>query len=197
MNTPLRYYTNTLRAAVAGNGIPVRVEISDADFYRFLSIPEGVEVSINEGPFIPLYLIPSYQRKPNEEQIRVITIKNLTAQDLVYRLVAGLGALPPSFENEVKEPRTEAVGWSGTSIAAGAAVTFVPLLSGMRTRRKAIVVSNRDPSADLLLRDASNNVVGVISGGEKQIFPISETVNLFNAGGSAVACAVGEIYWLG
>ena len=197
MNTPLRYYTNTLRAAVAGNGIPVRVEISDADFYRFLSIPEGVEVSINEGPFIPLYLIPSYQRKPNEEQIRVITIKNLTTQDLVYRLVAGLGALPPSFENEVKEPRTEAVGWSGTSVAAGAAVNFVPLLSGMRTRRKAIIVSNRDPSADLLLRDASNNVVGVISGGEKQIFPISETVNLFNAGGSAVACAVGEIYWLG
>jgi hypothetical protein len=197
MNTPLRYYTNTLRAAVAGNGIPVRVDTSDADFYRFLSIPEGVEVSINEGPFIPLYLIPSYQRKPNEEQIRVITIRNLTGQDLVYRLVAGLGALPPSFENEVKEPRTEAVGWSGSSVAAGVAVTFVPLLSGMRTRRKAIIVSNRDPSADLLLRDASNNVVGVISGGEKQIFPISETVNLFNAGGASVACAVGEIYWLG
>jgi hypothetical protein len=197
MNTPLRYYSNTLRAAVGGAGIPVRVDLSDADFYRFLSIPEGVEVSINDGPFIPLYLIPSYQRKPNEEALRVVTLINTTTQVLVYRLVAGLGALPPSFENEVKEPRTEAVGWSGTSVAAGVSVNFVPLLSGMRTRRKAIIVNNRDTSADLLLRDASNNVVGVISGGEKQIFPISETVNLYNAGGAAVACAVGEIYWLG
>lgn len=197
MNTPLRYYTNTLRAAVGGVGIPVRVDTSDADFYRFLSIPEGVEVSIDDGPFIPLYLIPSYQRKPNEEPIRVITLKNLTTSDLVYRLVAGLGALPPSFENEVKEPRTEAVGWAGNSVAAGTTEIFVPILSGMRTRRKAIIISNRDPGADLLLRDANGNVVGVISGGERQMFPISETVQLRNDGGAPVPCAVGEIYWLG
>jgi hypothetical protein len=192
MNTPFRYYQNFLEP-----NKPANVETSDADFYRFLSIPQGVEVSVNDGPDVPLFLIPSYERKANESPIVRIRLTNKTTQTIVYRLIAGLGRIPPSFENEVKEPRTEAVGWAGSSIAAGAAVDFVPALSGMRTRRKAIIVSNLDPSADLRLRDTSNNVVGVISGGERQMFPISETVNLFNAGGAPVSCNVGEIYWLG
>jgi hypothetical protein len=196
MNTPLRYYTNTLPA----NSVPVRVELADADFYRFLSISEGVMLSVNDGPDIPLFLVSNYQRKENEDKIRSLVMKNTGPQALVYRLVAGLGSLPPSFENEVKEPRTEAIGWSGTSLAPTTAQTFIPLLSGMRTRRKALVVSNLDPSANLYLRDNATptpNVIAVIGGGEKMIFPISETVQLYNPGGAAVSCHVGEVYWLG
>jgi hypothetical protein len=195
MNTPFRYYQNFLEPSK-----PANVETSDADFYRFLSIPQGVEISVNDGPDVPLFLIPSYERKANESPIVRIRLTNKTTQTIVYRLIAGLGRIPPSFENEIKEPRTEAVGWSDTSLAAGADQDFVPLLSGMRTRRKHIIISNLDPSANLFLRDKTTPIPGniaVIGGGEKMQFSISETVNLYNPGGAAVSCAVGEVYWLG
>lgn len=195
MNTPFRYYQNFLQP-----GQPVAIETADADFYRFLSIPEGVMVSVNDGPEVPLFLIPSYERKANESPIERIRLTNNTAQTLVYRLIAGLGRIPPSFENDVKEPRTEAVGWSGVSLAPTTGHTFVPLLSGMRTRRKHLIVSNLDASANLYLRDLATptpGVIAVIGGGEKMQFSISEAVELYNPGGAAVSCAVGEIYWLG
>lgn len=194
MNTPFRYYQNFLEP-----NKPVNVETADADFYRFLSIPQGVEVSVNDGPDVPLFLIPSYERKEKESPIVRIRITNRTTQTIVYRLIAGLGRIPPSFENEIKEPRTEGVGWQGTSIANAVGVDFVPLLSGMRTRRKHIIVNNLDPSANLYLRDKATppGVIAVIGGGEKMQFSISETVQVYNPGGAPVSCQIGEVYWLG
>ena len=154
MITPLRFHSNTIPAAPSGGvSAPVRIEISDADFFRFLNIPEGVLISVNDGTDLPLWVIPSFQRDAKDEPISVITLKNTKPTPIIYRMVSGRGILPPAFDNVVKEPPTRVVGVAGT-IGANASIDLDPdLVLGARDqRRKGILVSNKEVSGRLELR---------------------------------------------
>ena len=195
MNTHLRVFSNIVAAGTAANPGIYPIDTPDCDFFRFMSVTEGLIVSVNDGPDIPVTAIPSYKIKEGDDTIQRLVIKNTNSFAVQVRLIAGRGDLPPTFYGDMREPSTEGVGWSGTSIGATSGQTFTPQLTGQRTRRKAVIVSNLDPAANLQLRDASNNIIAYVGPAEKMIFPISETVIVFNPGGSAISCAIGEVYW--
>jgi hypothetical protein len=94
------------------------------------------------------------------------------------------------------EPETELKAWDGTQIGAGLGVTFPPVLTGTRIRRKAIMFDNQDPTSSLQWRDVDGNVGGYVRPDQIIQQPLSGTVELFNPTGGNIACSVSEIYWL-
>lgn len=94
------------------------------------------------------------------------------------------------------EPETELVAWSGTQIGAASGVTFPPVLTTPRVRRKALLIDNQDPALPLHVRDVAGNVAFHVRAETTITVPASGIVEVFNPAGAPVACSVCEIYWV-
>lgn len=125
---------------------------------------------------------------PNKVTLQFAADGGVIADDRL-NLITGRGVL------EVVDPKTRVAGWTG-DLAANSGHTFAPALQPGDIRRKAVVVSNGDAtSLRIQMRDPSGIAWNIILPGETAVFPISETVEVFNPNPAPVSVYVGEIYW--
>lgn len=124
-----------------------------------------------------------------------VELVNPTAEMIRADFWIGHIAFYDDRRDNIESP-TQAVAWAGTEIPATDEVAFPPLLVAGRIRRKAIVVSNRDPALNLEITDADGNIVCRVGPEESIMLPLSEACSVKNENGAPVACNVGEIYWL-
>lgn len=94
------------------------------------------------------------------------------------------------------EPKTAMVAGVVNSINAITAFTLTGVPSTLQLRRKAIGVTNLDPNLNLQLRDALLNIGLTIFPGTSIIYPLSESVQIYNPNGAAVALSYNEVWWL-
>lgn len=99
------------------------------------------------------------------------------------------------------EARTECVpiatsaAWDGTQMDSYSTIELPGTPTETLYRRRAVVVSNLDPSAVIELRDGSNVVTGIVRPGETITHNVSGPVFIGNNTGAAVPATISEIWW--
>lgn len=131
---------------------------------------------------------------PSGQHFERLEIRNPTAGDLLVTVYIG-GPLYRDSRASIIEPKTRAIGWSGTQLAATTGETFDGVPSGFLIRRKSIQVTNLDQNLTLQIRDTDGEVVLTVFPQTSITLPISEAIEIYNQNGSAVACNISEIWW--
>ena len=62
--------------------------------------------------------------------------------------------------------------------------------------RKAVLVSNLDPTSSLLLRDSAGATILAVPAAQVIELETSDDVQVFNPNGSPVSCRIGEVFYL-
>lgn len=181
----------TLKIA-AGKTEPVNAEGNN---FHVVFAPVPIEVRWANGGEFGFYEQGAGVRDiPGGQTFRRLEVRNPTVGDITVVIYVG-GPIYSDARSSVIEPRTEYDAWTGTQINAATGQTFSGVPSGSRIRRKAIQITNLDATLNLQVRDSAGHV-GLIVFPETSItLPISEAVEIYNANGAAVACAVSEIFW--
>lgn len=192
----LRYFSNTIPATAPGNTPrPVAIETPDGEFFRFLTLARDIEIQLNEGQWMPAAACPSFRIKDGDPVIERIRLRNTGNYAATYRLIVGRGELPPVTVGESSEPDTVAISYDLAEVPASDTVWLPPQLTGLRFRRKAVVVANESPAVSLHLVDEDGNKIVRVPGDREIMLPISGRVGLKNETGAPVAVSVGGIYW--
>lgn len=140
-------------------------------------------------------------------QFQYITVHNPATNGEVYlEIIAGYGEFidnrlnivrtRPASLQPVVDAQSEAEGSGVTSIAAAGTEVFPATPPAGYLFRKSITISNLDPSAPLYVRDAVGAVIGVVFAQTAQVYFVSGEVQVFNPNAGAVACFIGEIWYL-
>jgi hypothetical protein len=170
------------------------VNIGSADFFAVVFCPGDLEIKLPGGTFTLFGQGDSYTMPPGEFFTR-LEVKNPsivnTTRVVIY---AGLGRYEQRRQSVI-EPATEFSGSPTTSLAGGSGIAFDGITTGNRIRRKSINVSNLDPAAPLQLRDINGTVALIVPAGHSITLPVSQYIELYNPGGSAVSFAFNEIWW--
>ncbi len=97
----------------------------------------------------------------------------------------------------VIEPGTFLVANAATSLAAAGNIdlTGTPP-STLYYRRKAVMVSNLDPTNSLNIKDQAGAIALVVFAATSVIIPSSLFIRVNNASGSTIALSVSEIWWM-
>lgn len=192
----LRYFSNTIPATAPGDmPKPVAIETPDGEFFRFLTLARDIEIQLNEGQWMPAAACPSFRIKDGDPVIERIRLRNTGNYAATYRLIVGRGELPPVTVNEASEPSTVAISYDLASIGASDTAWLEPKLTGLRFRRKAVIVANEDPAVSLWLVDETGKRVTRIPPDREIILPVSEKVGIENPTGATVSISAGGIYW--
>lgn len=165
----------------------------DADFFWILESPVTLQVRVKGGSFNP------YVQDTGEDYGRVgsftrLDVRNPSLNTVRVLIYVGYSRFISS-RSSVIEPNTKFIAWNGTQIGATSGETFTGVPPAGSLRRKAIQVTNEDATLRLHLRDADGNVGLIIFPETSITLPISESVQVFNPNGAAVAARVSEIYW--
>ena len=131
---------------------------------------------------------------PEGGTFKRLEVRNPSSGEITVVIYTG-GPVFRDNRSALMEPRTEVDAWSSNSLAAGTGQTFTGVPSGLRLRRKAINVTNLDPSANLQIRDAAGHIGLTVFPSTSITLPISEAVTVHNATAGAIACSLSEIWW--
>ena len=82
-----------------------------------------------------------------------------------------------------------------TNVPAASTVWLDPQLTGLRFRRKAVVISNEDAAVSLWFVDEAGNLITRIPPDREMILPVSGKIGVRNVSGAPVSVSVGGIYW--
>lgn len=93
------------------------------------------------------------------------------------------------------EPDVECAANGTNPIAATTAVSLDGIPTGLRIRRKALLVTNLDQNLDLQVRTSAGAVIATVFPRQTYTLPISRGVQVYNPNGSAVACNIAELWW--
>ena len=168
---------------------------TQGNYFAVVFAPVDLMIRIS-GSEAALYSQGDSLELPAGQTFSRLEVRNPSATASVVVLIyAGVGRYVQRRQ-AVMEPPTEFNAWVGTQLNASDGQTFSGVPTGRRMRRKCIQVTNGDATLRLQLRDAAGNVGLEIFPETSITLPISETVEVFNPNGAAVACRVSEIWWL-
>lgn len=181
---------STLKLA-SGAIQPINVEGQN---FWVVHAPVDLQIRLSGGEFATYGQGTGLDNLPGGGTFSRLEIRNPSLGAITVGIYIG-GPLYRDSRAAVMEPKTEGDGWNGTQLLAGAGVTFDGIPSGDRIRRKSIQVTNLDVAARLQLRDADTHVILEIFGETSINLPVSESIQVWNPNGAAVACAISEIWW--
>lgn len=131
-----------------------------------------------------------------DDQFTRVELRNLSAAPIRVAVWIGFTEFVDNRRAAMEAP-TRFAPWTGISLAAATGQTFpaAPASATRDVRRKAIVVTNEDPTLSLQVRDAAGVVGHTIFAQTAITLPISGDVEIYNANGAPVACRIAEIWW--
>jgi hypothetical protein len=175
----------------AGGVIPVLEEGSN--FYVVFA-PVDIEIARPGTGFVLYPQGTGLDVLPEGGKFKRLEVRNPSAGEITVLLYIG-GPLFRDSRSAIIEPRTEGVAHGTTSLSGTTGVTLNGVPSGLRIRRKAVLVTNLDANLRLQLRDSSGGVIATVFPEQTYTLPISETVQAYNPNGSTIACNIAEIWW--
>jgi len=163
------------------------------DAFYLIGCTAPVEIRTDQTSEKP-YRKGTGERFPAALRFGRLEIRNPNSNPVLVTLWAGFGEY---IDNrfEVVDGYTVARGWTGTQINAGATVTFTGAGTGNQIQRKAFVITNLDPNNNLLIRDAAGNTLCAVFKETSITLPIAGPVQVHNATGAPISCAIGEIFY--
>lgn len=170
-------------------------------FWELVSAPAPIGVKVGEMPEV--LLSPGQGLGPWQapDEFDGYELRNPLAEAITIQFWCGYVGFTDNRRDNTESP-TESVGRGITSIAGTTATDLVPVITGTRIRRKAVIVSNFDAAVSIYVSDytpadsGKGNIVATVGPGQCVILPISEPCRLKNTTAGAVSCAVADIYWL-
>lgn len=137
---------------------------------------------------------------------RFLELENRSAASIDIELYIGFGEYidkrlnivreRPASVQPVAEQPTAYVASATVSIAATTAVVFTGTPATGQLRRKAIVISNRDTAASIVVRDDSNAPGTEVFPSTSITLPVSGEIEVYNPTGGAIAVYMAEIFYL-
>lgn len=194
------------RIAAAG----VRFYITDADSSEFIGIKTDKTVQerfqVGTGKDFTL--------SGEIEYFEALEVENFSASTIIIILFAGFGdyidkrttiannrlsSILPTFEPDtqlvaVEQPGSPGVGLTTLAASSSIALTGVP--NALQLRRKAVVISNNDQAAVLLVDDQTNKIAMSIQPKTEITLPVSQGIRIRNDTGSPIPCNFAEIWWM-
>lgn len=178
-------------------GVRFYIVESDNDSPLFIKTDKTIE---------EIFTVGTGKWVSEEQFFRMLYIRNSTADVITIDLFVGFGEYIDNRTTivgnrlssvlPVIEPKTLFVAHPDDSIDAGSGINFNGVPTGNRLRRKCIMVTNLDPTLNIVLQDTSINDGLTIFPNTSVTVPTSEEVNVANENGSAVAVNIAEIWWL-
>jgi hypothetical protein len=125
-----------------------------------------------------------------------LELRNPSASPVSFELWYGFGRYIDT-RAEVLDAYSTAKAYplAGGQLAAGASVVFDGSSTGAEKQRKALLITNLDPGAQLKVYDAAGVRLMSIFPQTNIMLPISGHVVVKNENGAAVACDLGEIWY--
>lgn len=169
-------------------------------FFRLIESPVPITVKLGDMSAFQMQPGQGVPFPEGEEFIRYELINSLP-ELIVISYWCGYVDFTDDRRDNI-ESRTEVVGRGITQILGNTTLDLIPQITGSRTRRKALIVSNLDPAVSLLVSDFSaadagrGNLVTSVFRESSVILPISEPCRLRNDTGAPVSCVVSDVYWL-
>lgn len=184
-------HSSTLTIAAGG------IQPINAEGRNFWVIRSAVDLQIRTGggEFALYGQGTGLDTLPESEMFRRLEIRNPSIGEITVEIYIG-GPLYRDSRSSVMEPRTEFDGQAANSINAATGLTLPGVPSGSRIRRKSIQVTNLDPNSNLQIRDSAAHVGVTVFANTSITLPVSESVEIFNPNGAAVALSVSEIWWI-
>lgn len=153
-----------------------------------------------------LFTVGTGKEFSDDQAFTALELENFSSAAVTLKLFAGYGNYIDQRTTIVGnrltsilptiEPRTQMVAGVVNSINAITGITLTGAPSVLQLRRKAVGLTNLDPAANLQLRDALLNIGLTIFPGTSIIYPLSESVQIYNPNGAAVALSYNEVWWL-
>lgn len=133
---------------------------------------------------------------PRYFRFHSLAVRNTAAFDVDIVLWYGFGGYTP-HSYFLSEAPTELVAQelAGGLIPGGGSVTLPGIPSGNRIMRKAVIVSNDDPSQKLTITDGTNAALRVYPFTSVRL-DASGPVKVVNSNGGAVSACVSEIWYV-
>lgn len=162
--------------------------------FHVVFAPVDIQIKTPGGEFVTYPQGAGVDNFANLGTFKRLEVRNPSTGSITVVIYTG-GPLYRDNRSALIEPKTEIAGWASNSIAATTGQVFAGVPSGYRMRRKCINVTNLDPALNLQVKDSAGNIALTVFAQTSITLPISETVTVHNANGSAVACSISEIWW--
>jgi hypothetical protein len=180
------------------------------NFYYFFECDFNIKVRTDVGSD-KLFNVGMGEQVPDGSFFRFIILDNTDGvDDCSFELYAGFGRPidnrlnvvreRPNGTQAVAEDESVAEGESGAtplSLGAGVTQTFAPVLTGDRTQRRSVTVTNHDAAQVIYIMDnqGTPEILGAVWPQTTQVWFLSDTINVQNPGAGAVNISVGSIYY--
>lgn len=175
----------------AGGVVPINQEGRN---FHVVFAAADLQIKLPGGEFGTYQQGSGQDDLPDGDTFRRLEVRNPTLGDLLVTIYIG-GPLYRDSRASLIEPRTVAAGWNAAQIGATTNVDFTGVPTGLRIRRKAILITNLDQLLRLEVRDSDNNLVATVFSEQTYTLPISEFVRVRNPNGIPMAANIAEIWW--
>lgn len=178
-------------------GQTVNIDVYGAAYHLVSSTGNrALTIATDKTDAIPL-AVGTTQEFPRYFRFSSLFVTNPHAFDVDVVIWYGFGAYTP-HALFLSEAPTEVIGQtlSGSTIAPSGVVSLNGVPSGNRVSRKAVLVSNGDPSNLLYLRDGNDVEIGLVFPFTAFQVEASGPVKVFNPNGTAVRASVSEIWYV-
>ena len=197
-NPSLEIESYTRSSVVQSMSVPANSILAVSQYgqsFYFLGATSPIEVKTDLTAFKP-YRKGTGEEFPNELRFKRLEIKNPNAYAVTVQIWIGFGKyLDNRFEvldSYVKIVSALPAG----SIAAATSLTLNGSPTGTQIQRKSIVVSNLDPTSDLVILDEDDDFVCAVFPRTSITLPISGVVKVRNTTGVSISCYVSEIWYV-
>lgn len=124
-----------------------------------------------------------------------LEFKNPNAFTVTVEVWAGYGDFRDN-RFEIVDAYSEITGEATNTIAGAATVTLNGNPTGNQIQRKALLVTNLDPSSNLEILDTDDNICLYVLPSTSITFPCSGVVKVKNNTGSAISLAISQIWYV-
>lgn len=182
---------NVIKTIAPGQVVPILKE--GRNFYVVFS-PVDIEIARPGEGFVSYPQGTGLDSLPDGGTFNRLEVRNPSLGEITIVLYIG-GPLFRDSRAAIIEPRIVPVVDATTSLAGGGTVTLSGVPSGLRIRRKAVLVTNKDQNNDIEIRDSGTAVIATVFPRQTYTLPISETVKVHNPTGGAIAVNISELWW--
>jgi hypothetical protein len=183
--------SNTAETTIAP-GATHTIEATGEAFY-FIALPSSLLVKSNLMPERE-YVQGTGERMSSGSYFTRLELRNTSSVAVGFRLWYGFGEFVDS-RSEILDGLTTTVTQAGVALAAGAEYILAGNASGKLKQRKAVLITNLDTAANLVLRDEAGAAVLHVFPQTNILLPISTYLKVKNETAAAVPCSVSEIWY--